>query len=1205
MASKVTRGPSLLCFALLFLAALAVLGQGTDSGTILGTVIDPSGAVVPKASVEVTDIATNISRATLTDSSGNYEFVGLRSGRYKVTITMAGFNTAQILNLSLRPGDHLRADATLHTKSTTETVIVTSEAPLITTDSPVISATLDGQLITELPRDSRDIYSFLYLNPNITQADSDGSFKFLGAQSYGASFSLDGQRSNGGVFGQPTSSQPSLETIGELTVLSNTFTAEYAGIANIRVTTKRGTANYHGSLFYNNKNAALAAWDLRDKIGQAAFLPTPAQSRYPTPFFNLNEFGGSFGGPVPKLKNTFFFAAYERRYLNAPVNLRNTQLPHPSLYTGDFSLMRDANKPLVPAAIQLTADEIAQNTVGGLGQRFIKIPTRLLNPVTTTIVQKYFPQVSTGQPINPVNGRLVDYFSSVPGTQVRDLGTLRVDKDYTRDKIYGVYNQQAFNGRTSAVVSPFTGLGLTLLDRSNQTLSLTETHLWGSNLVNEVRGGFNRQPTFRRSNQTLRDFLQNVGFNNADIDAYGAVVGVAALDTYGHPAINFGTGFARFTNGGRNTYRPLDQNLLTFGDTLSWIHGRHAFKFGADFVRNAAVDGFTSGRGNPRGLINYTGAGPDAWARFLLGLPANSVSFVKAFRPPMDVHNWETGFFVQDEWRIHPKVTLNLGLRYELITPFIEANDLLVNFDTEYVDPSGKRGRFVVPNQSTIASLDSRIVNYGVVTADQAGVGRALVRTDKNNVAPRVGIAWRVTHRAVIRGGYGVFYPTSAAQGIRDPIATNAFNQGLTKTSPAATPLQGWPGAQHGISPLTGGVQSNVTGSPSVNAVPFGLQSPRIQQFNVTFEHELGWRSAVRVSYLGTRMSGLISGQDRNMLAPNAKGWGTTTGDGVTACSPDDGDCALSSADFARLPFPQLGDYLAQFGNYGHGASNAFQLEFNRRFANGFTFSASYTLLDQKTSAPDTGNSSLGGTLYNQFRTDSDYSTDAFIARHRFVTYGSYYVPFGRGKHYGSQLPKWADLAFGSWELSWQAFAKSGTGFTPFWFCDNCGPVYPGNIASGSIDATGGFYGTTFRPVVSGQGNVTKGDRIFNPDAFSPPPMGADLFDAANVAKRNLLWGPGTFGINFGVRKVFKINDRWRADLGADFNNILNHPLLSPNNFDIGNLGSFTVKVDPNTLQPVLGDVIRNPDFGRLITSYSQENVDSRRTVRLKLRITF
>ena len=156
----------------------------------------------------------------------------------------------------------------------------------------------------ELPRDSRNVYSFLYLSPNISQGSADGEFKFLGAQSYGGNFTLDGQRSNGGVAGEPTNSQPSLEAVGDINILSNDFSAEYAGIANIRVTTKRGGAGYHGSLFYNNKNSALAAWTLQDLIGKAEFAPTPIQSTYPNPFFNITDLGGSIGGPIPGLKKT-------------------------------------------------------------------------------------------------------------------------------------------------------------------------------------------------------------------------------------------------------------------------------------------------------------------------------------------------------------------------------------------------------------------------------------------------------------------------------------------------------------------------------------------------------------------------------------------------------------------------------------------------------------------------------------------------------------------------------------------------------------------------------------------------------------------------------------------------------------------------------------------------------------------------------------
>ena len=195
-------------------------------------------------------------------------------------------------------------------------------------------------------------------------------------------------------------------------------------------------------------------------------------------------------------------------------------------------------------------------------------------------------------------------------------------------------------------------------------------------------------------------------------------------------------------------------------------------KGGFDFVRNHGTDGFVANRGNPRGRINYTGGtSSDRFARFLIGLQPNTVNLVEKLRGQLDAKNREYGFFFQDEFRVLPSVTLNLGLRYELITPFEDSENLLVNFDPDFVDPqTGRKGHFIVPTADVLPFIDPRIINYGVITADQAGVGPGLVKTDRNNLAPRLGIAWRVTDKTVLRGGYGVFYPTSSAQGIRDAL---------------------------------------------------------------------------------------------------------------------------------------------------------------------------------------------------------------------------------------------------------------------------------------------------------------------------------------------------------------------------------------------------------------------------------------------------
>ena len=1204
----------------LFCGIATAFSQGTHLGTIRGTVVDQKGAAVPNASVQVTDLATNISQSLATNRDGDYEAPDLKSGNYRVTVTAPGFKTTAI-NAVLSGSDVVRADAKLEVGDASAVVNVTAEAGLIQTETPTISGTINNKQLIELPRDSRDIYQFLYLNPNITTSADGLDFKFIGAQSYGAAFSLDGQRSNGGIFGGATASQPSLEAISELTVLSNNFTAEYAGIANIRIDTKRGEKDFHGSLFYNNKNSALAAWTIQDKINLANFVPNPARPDYPKPYFNLNETGGSLNGPVRLFgnKKTFFLGAYERRWnVNSVAFTARNSLPGQRLLNADFTQLSNSNKPAVPAAVLplLTPAELAANTVlVGSTRRFTTIPQRLLNPTVAKLLQAYYPTSSLNASVEG-RGRLTDFAQNVSSYGTRDLATARIDHDFTaNDKFYAVYNYQRNPGTSGQVAgAAYPAFGLRLNEQTNHTLSLSYTRLFSPNLINEARGGFNSQSLFRRAPLTLRQFLSSIGFSDADITAYGAVVGPAAIDTPGQTEIRVAN-FATLTNGGRSVNRTLDQKLVTFGDTLTWIKGLHSLKGGVDVVRNHGTDGFVANRGNPRGRINYTGgAATDAYARFLIGLPPNSVSYVGKLRDALDATNVEYGFFLQDEFKIHPRVTLSLGLRYELITPFVDSENLLVNFDPDFVNPTTHRkGHFIVPTADVLPLIDQRIINYGVVTADQAGVGRGLVKTDRNNLAPRFGVAWRVTDKTVLRGGYGVFYPTASAQGIRDALASSPFNQGLTKTNQTATPLGGFPGGltAPGLIPFTGGRLSGFDSFPDANSIPIDLQQPRIEQFNATFERELPWQMGVRVSYLGTRMHGLIGGIDLNLLPPSNVPFGTHGFDddgNIVICDPN-GDIACDgSIDAARRPFPELGTFLARYGNFGSGRSHALQTEVNRRFANGLTFNASYTLLDQKGSGFDTGNASLGGTFYNQFNPNNDFARDAFVSRHRFIAYGTYELPFGRGRSFGKDIPKWADSAFGGFQLSWNMFAKSGTGFTPFWNCDNCDPVFPGNIGSEFLDAVGGFNGTSFRPlVVSGTSQYVKlGDQFFNPAAFVPPPIGADALDNPNLARRNILTGPGTWGVNLGIRKFFKLSERMRLEVGADLNNVFNHPLPSPTDQYFAELGSFSLDVDQTTarLLPIT-NITRNPDFGRIRTSFNQEGIDNRRLIRVKVRFSF
>lgn len=1221
---------SLLAVLVLSIAtsSSSLFAQGTDLGTIRGTVTDSAGALLPNAQVEITDLSTQTSRKLKTDPHGVFQVPALPSGRYKATISAAGFGTAVVNNIVVSGSDIATADASLRASASTS-VDVTTDAATIDTQDQTISQTLNSQAILDLPRDSRDIYSFLYINPNISQADEPGDFKFIGAQSYGASFSVDGQRSNGGIFGQATASQPSLEAVGDLNVLSNSFSAEYAGVANIRVTTKRGGSEFHGSLFYNNKNSALSAWTLNDKSTLAGFAPTIYQPTFNKPFVNVTDVGASIGGPLKPLKNTWFFAAYEHNSTIEPTSVSSNKLPGPRLLAGDFSQLNASSRPAIGSAV-LTPTEINTDTVttpDGV-TRFTQIPTRLLNPVTAKLISLYFPTVGASAPVNTSTGNITpNYSTSIPGSSFQDEGTFRLDHDFSSaDHVYGVYHGSAQNIAVNPVVSVFTGLGLSKTDRRNDTLSFSYTHIFGPHIVNEARGGFNKQHFYTHSNTTLRGFLSSIGFADSDIAAVGSVLGSSELDTKGHLAVTIGK-YLAFSNGGRNTDRPADQNLSTFGDTLNWDLGRHNLKIGADFVRNQALDGFAVNRGNVRGLVTYSAAGTAALSQFLQGLAPNSVGYVLNPRPPMDVHNWESGYFVQDDFHVNSKLTLNLGLRYDIITPFIEKNDLLANLDPNYVS-NGKVGRFIIPSSKTLAYLDPNIIAFGVVTADQAGlgVGRGLVRADHSNFGPRIGLAYQVNSRTVVRGGYGMYYPTSAAQGIRDPIATNPFNPARTKQG-----TSGWPsGASAGsTTPFSGGTVKGFGNTPSANYVPVDIKNPRVQQWNATVERELGWQSSIRLSYIGGKETGQIVGRDFNEIAPNDNPFGTTAdGDGVTPCDPLEGTtdgCDYSDADRARLKIPALGDFVTSFGNVGHSMTTSFQAQAQRQ-TKGLMFSLAYTFLDQKSSGIDVGNTSLGGNAYNPFSPDSDYGQDSFISRHRIVAYGVFDLPYGRGRKYGANSSRVLDAVIGGWQGTTNLFWKTGTGFTPFYVCDDCDPVLPGNIASGTLDAVGDFNAVSVRALLTGNPRAGAGKGFqWNPNAFDLPKLDSTLFSQSGVASRNALYGPSTYGINLGIHKNFAITERIGLQLGADINNVLNHPMLSPDQGDGGgcegcfaNVGTFNLNVDQSTLgtpghQPKILPVDKtdsdqfflNSDFGRKFRSYEQEGISSNRQIRLRGRITF
>jgi hypothetical protein len=449
-------------------------------------------------------------------------------------------------------------------------------------------------------------------------------------------------------------------------------------------------------------------------------------------------------------------------------------------------------------------------------------------------------------------------------------------------------------------------------------------------------------------------------------------------------------------------------------------------------------------------------------------------------------------------------------------------------------------------------------------TAAQAGVGTSLVNADKNNVSPRIGFAWRVTPKTVIRGGTGLFYPTAAAQGIRDALSRSPFRYGIRYTGPTL---------QQGFTTGTVSPRSFF----GVNAVDLNLQSPQVLQYNITAEQELGADVGVRVSFIGSEMRKLLVNRDLNtMKASN------------TFFDLDD------PADHARLPYPNLDPFLNAVLNAGEGWFRAVQIEAQRRFHHGLSVEAAYTRAASESTAPDLGNSSLGVVQYNPYDIEQDRGPDPQVPKHRFIMNATWELPIGRGQTHMKEMPAWADAVIGGWTLSGIFQARSGNLVTPY-FEYGTDPIYPANTGRGL--ETVPFFGESWRPDVIG--NV-EGDRTrtswFNLGAFTLPAPGT-----TGNAKRGIIEGPGNWVVNLGLYKTVARARGFSVEFRATFENILNHP-----QFSLGQDSPFLDLTDylinggqANGVTNVLASPDTQDNIG------SDEGFASSRIIRLGLRIRF
>jgi hypothetical protein len=1071
--------PRLVFFAAILGLLLAIVPVAAQStlGTIRGTVLDPQDNVVPGASVLVIDEATNVTRETVTDAQGFFEAPNLRPGTYTIEASLSGFRKMRRTGVVLRAASVVRADVQLEIGGLEDVITVTAEGQNnITLESQAIARGLDEQQLRDLPRNSRDVQDFLTLNPNVVGGFD--AIQFLGGRTYGASYIQDGQPSSAGIFGELSNAAPGLDAIAEVQVLSNSYSAEYGGLAGVIVTTRRGTNALHGSSFYDHNSNELNARTYAQALNNVSRDDPNADT-------HEHRFGVTLGGPI--LSNrTFFFGNYEGSRRKALGGGAQAIVPTEAMRGGDFS----------------GASFTVRDPVTGVAFPGNRIPADRIDPAARRIMDTFYPGPNRPALANGYG----TYRQIVPLERTRDRTDGRVDHELSRnDSMFGRVSWQrrdpdafTFEGTGGNGGGGLTNLGI--LDRASKAVTVAGgwTRVLSGTLVNEFRTGFSVDDRNRKS----RFVAGEVGA------AVGIEVPALAQNVPGFPQFIF-SGANRpsdIRDQRQNTFRDLRQASYSISNNTTWLAGSHSFRFGGIYTRNFAKDGYSTGANESKGFYQFTGwATGNAFGDFLLGLP-NLVREQRNTRgdQPMDTFSNDWALFVQDDWKVNPQLTLFLGLRYEVIGLFVDRQDIYANFITS------DGGHHVVPNEQIAALLPPGARALGrTITADEVDVGRALMNTDRNNMSPRAGFAYRLgrDNKTVLRGGFGIFHPTGAAQGARDIMSRNPFRYSITRNRATL---------QHGF---TTGTVSESQGFGN-QGLDLNLESPDIYQYNITVERELPGDLGLRVSYLGSTMRKLLVHREYNS---------------VQASPVPLGDIYEDPVAMARLPFPMYGTFMNITENTGEGQFNALQLELQRRFRRGLAVNAAYTLAGSDSNAPDSGNSTIGVVQYDPYDIEKDRGPDPNVIKHRLVVNSTWDIPVGRDRPFGSSLPTWADAIIGGWTVSTIFQARSGPNLTPF-FVYGTDPIYPANTGIG-LDGVGQF-GESWRPDQVGDPNSGGSrDRFFDLTAYALPAPGT-----LGTARKGSLKGPGTWIANFAFYKdIVRTNDV-NVEFTALLDNAFNHP---------------------------------------------------------------
>lgn len=1186
-------------YALILFCSQFLQGQATASFS--GTVADKAGALISGADVKVTSQATGLTREVKTDDAGHYIVPLLPVGFYTLHVEAQGFAVAEQKDVRLQVDEQRELNFSLQPASVNTSVQVNATEVAVETSTPSLGQVITSEEVSELPLNGRNFVQLATLTPGTTTSTSPVSFFTNAASSEAAtrgSFSLsvggsreqetdwllDGNDNNqldeGGI-----AIFPDIDDIQEFKVLTYNYSAEYGERAGptVLVTTKSGSNQYHGSLFEYFRNT---------KLDASPYFATSPQK------FNLNQFGGSLGGPIKKDK-TFFFADYQAKMQREGVTFTG-YVPTSAMVTPDAAGNYDfTNNPL---GITLTNPYANQNGITGEPSNFQCVtgttPEPVLadgsqaagtpcNVIPAALVNKIGAKVAQLYPLpNAPNGSGYNYVNQPVRKLNEGTGDIRIDHNFSnKDSAFARFSyDQATNfvPGGSPTWSEANAFGSNqYIDNHGRNAVVTETHVFSANAINQATFGYNRIFNHILSYGTGSCLAANIGIPGANLGAKcdGITGYPASLNQSNKDCVSCGmTSFqmSSYFSVGDRGYAPYQggTNVYSLSDTLDLIRGKHNIRFGATYraeemnVRNNAFqDGYVVESGY--------GTGDDI-ADLLLGSTGVFAAHDQTFLGATTGRRWKLiRPFVQDDWRLSNNLTVNLGLAWALATPETEVENRQANYDIQSL-------KWYVPKGSPAVAGCTNCI---------ASDGRVGLQFDKTALEPRIGFSWKVmgSEKTVLRAGYAIYHDSAWNQGGQglwqnppyyaevDPdsypnVLLNSFFASTGLCNPFGAPDCGLSYGFQEIAPsnpscppagiLTGPVNPGCyTGT--IQSANLNFKQGMVQQYNLNVERQLPGNVVLTIGYAGSRSNHiLVSQENENLNQPSACGVvpGYTLGCG-----------------FGSFPFAGAYQTVASNNSIGNARYDSLEVKGETKSTRhglyallGYTWSRTFD-----SGMPD-GLGTNPGALYWPLPGTKrlDWGLSQLNLNDSFTASILYDLPFGKGKTFGSNWNGVTNTILGNWHLDVIERATSGFPLFVVDSADESGTYFSYNGFTlqrpnevGDPNQAGQIAGN---PGCNGPNQIHTLQHWFNPCAFAPAPAGE-----LGTAARAPVYGPRFVNTDFSIIKNFPFTFREGMNLQfrAEFFNLFNHP-----QFFLSGLGD-SGQQDINTPSSfgVINNTVNNP----------------------------